>query len=137
MLVKEYNHLNPLHFMKKLRQSLVLGESETYGGFDDPMDGNEDHEFENDLPDFEQAENIYMDAEVRLPHEKHNDDSTSFDCNGAFGQEDPNSQASLEDLCRSHLVKTCFLGYFLHSFYVHYTICHYVLLWKPLIRVST
>ncbi|XP_058105637.1 uncharacterized protein LOC131249089 [Magnolia sinica] len=46
MLVKEYKHLNPLHFMKKLRQSLVLGESETYGGFDDPMDGNEDHEFE-------------------------------------------------------------------------------------------
>ncbi|XP_058077059.1 condensin-2 complex subunit H2 [Magnolia sinica] len=88
---------------EKLRQSLVLGESETYGGFDDPMDGNEDHEFENDLPDFEQAENIYMDAEVPLPHEKHNDDSVSFDCNGAFVQEDPNSQASLEDLCRSHL----------------------------------
>ncbi|XP_058105068.1 uncharacterized protein LOC131248683 isoform X2 [Magnolia sinica] len=68
---------------------------------------------------------------------QHNEDSVSFDCNGAFGHEDPNSQASLEDLCRSHLVKTSFLGYFLHSFYVHYTICHYVLLWKPLIRVST
>ncbi|XP_058105098.1 uncharacterized protein LOC131248683 isoform X6 [Magnolia sinica] len=41
---------------------------------------------------------------------QHNEDSVSFDCNGAFGHEDPNSQASLEDLCRSHLVSPDLYG---------------------------
>lgn len=35
---------------------------------------------------------------------QHDDVAAHCDTNEAFGHEDPNTQASLEDLCRSHLV---------------------------------
>ncbi|KAL5996192.1 hypothetical protein ACLOJK_026266 [Asimina triloba] len=94
---------------EKLRKSLMLGENETSRVSENLMDENEDHDFNNDFPDFEEADvgfddHALMDAEVLLPHDKTNDDDDArFDATGAFGQDDPSSQASLDDLCRSHL----------------------------------
>ncbi|KAA8548961.1 hypothetical protein F0562_000645 [Nyssa sinensis] len=63
---------------EKLRQSLVHGGQETYDAF-----------------------GMYMNEEEPLHPEKHDD--VHFDYKEAYGHEDPNSHASLEDLCRSHL----------------------------------
>ncbi|EEF45573.1 conserved hypothetical protein [Ricinus communis] len=90
---------------EKLRQSLSNGgynNSDTFGNAENDDEGNE---HDSGVPDFGQPdddipENMYMDED--LHHEKVGS-STHFDINEAFGNEDPSSQASLEDLCRSHL----------------------------------
>jgi len=42
---------------------------------------------------------------------QHDDGAAHFGTNEDFGHEDPNSHASLEDLCRSHLVSTEFVDF--------------------------
>ncbi|XP_021898413.1 condensin-2 complex subunit H2 isoform X1 [Carica papaya] len=92
---------------EKLRQSLVDGECQTFDGFGNPDVENEDNGYDDDMPDFVQPdgdmpENMYMNEDV-LHFEKNNDSTAHFDANGAFQDGGPNSQASLEELCRSHL----------------------------------
>ncbi|XP_012083980.2 condensin-2 complex subunit H2 isoform X2 [Jatropha curcas] len=98
---------NSIPLYEKLRKSLNEGYSanDTFGstGNDDEGNGHD-----SGIPDFEQPdddipENMYVDGDLPLHHEKCHDSSTHFNTNEAFGQEDPSSQASLEDLCRSHL----------------------------------
>ncbi|XP_077232964.1 condensin-2 complex subunit H2-like protein isoform X2 [Tasmannia lanceolata] len=93
---------------EKLRQSLVLGEDGNFDSSDGIDDENQDNGFGNDLPDFDQGDvglqdGTFMDMDVPLPHEKPAEDNANLSGNEAFGQEEPSSQASLEDLCRSHL----------------------------------
>lgn len=93
---------------EKLRQSLTTGGHQTFDAFHNPEDDFEDCAYDNGNPDFGEPdcdlpENIYMDEDVPLHNEKHDDGAAHFDTNEAFGHEDPNSHASLEDLCRSHL----------------------------------
>ncbi|XXG84313.1 hypothetical protein AAC387_Pa10g1852 [Persea americana] len=91
---------------EKLRRSLVSGESQVCNVFYDPMDEDLDNERENDFENFEQGglqHDSYMDTEVPLPGEKQSDNNVNVDSNEDFGQDGPNSQTSLEDLCRSHL----------------------------------
>lgn len=92
---------------EKLRQSLIDGRHETFDGFSNHMDGNEDDEYDNGIPNFEQpdpdTENVFMDEDVPPNNDKHEDGGPHFGTDEAFGYEDPNPHASLEDLCRSHL----------------------------------
>lgn len=93
---------------EKLRHSLVHGGRETFDAFCDPKDDNEDNEFDNggldfDPPDFDMPESRYEYEDVPLQPEKRDDGGVCFDNNEFFGNEGPSSQASLEDLCRSHL----------------------------------
>ncbi|PIA44329.1 hypothetical protein AQUCO_01700137v1 [Aquilegia coerulea] len=93
---------------EKLRQSLNIGENESRNAFTNPGVENEDNEDENDIPDFghpdfTMPESPFMDAEGPLHHDMHDGDG-HFGSNEIFEQEDPQSQTSLEDLCRSHLV---------------------------------
>ncbi|XP_059632760.1 condensin-2 complex subunit H2 isoform X2 [Cornus florida] len=93
---------------EKLRQSLVHGGHETFDAFSNSKDDNEDNGYDSGdhdfgPPDFDMPENTYMYEEEYLHPEKHGDDAVHVDTNEAYGHEDPNSQASLEDLCRSHL----------------------------------
>ncbi|KAG9459460.1 hypothetical protein H6P81_003968 [Aristolochia fimbriata] len=90
---------------EKLRNSLLVGQSRT-GADSNGFEGGNENMCENDLPEFEHddvgfQDHAYMDDEVPLPSEKQNEDN--FDTNEAFEPEEPCSQASLEDLCRSHL----------------------------------
>ncbi|XAR48686.1 hypothetical protein NMG60_11031584 [Bertholletia excelsa] len=92
---------------EKLRDSLVHGVQETCEVFFDPEDDNEDNGFDNGgldfgPPDFDIPENAYDYEEVPLHPEKP-DDGVCFDTSETYKQGDPNSQASLEDLCQSHL----------------------------------
>ncbi|XP_011010877.1 PREDICTED: condensin-2 complex subunit H2-like [Populus euphratica] len=92
---------------EKLRQSLTNeGHNipDTYGnsGID-----NEDNAYDTGIPDFglpdeEISECMNEDSSPPL-HEKHDDGGTHFDTYKDFGHGDQRSQASLEDLCRSHL----------------------------------
>ncbi|KAF5195677.1 Condensin-2 complex subunit h2 [Thalictrum thalictroides] len=87
---------------EQLRQSLTIGENESCDAFTNPGVENEDNEDENDIPDFTMPESPFMDAEGPLHHDMHDGDDC-FGSNEVFEQEDPQCQASLEDLCRSHL----------------------------------
>ncbi|KAJ9154524.1 hypothetical protein P3X46_027847 [Hevea brasiliensis] len=92
---------------EKLRQSLSDGANNTNETFGNSENDNEGNGYEGGNPDFgqpndEMPESMYMDED--LPHhEKYDDSSAYFDNNEANGHEDPSSQASLEDLCYSHL----------------------------------
>ncbi|XP_015959667.1 condensin-2 complex subunit H2 [Arachis duranensis] len=91
-----------LPLYEKLRQSLINEGSKTDGEFFNAEADNDDHEFDTGNPDFDMPENTYMDED--LPHNKENEVNDAH----AEGDEDvdndvPNSQESLEDLCRSHL----------------------------------
>uniref|UniRef100_A0A5B6Z667 Condensin-2 complex subunit H2 n=1 Tax=Davidia involucrata TaxID=16924 RepID=A0A5B6Z667_DAVIN len=91
---------------EKLRQSLVHGGHETYDAFVNTGEENEDNRYDSGdhdfgPPDFDMPESMYRNEEVPLHPEKHDD--VHFDYNEAYGHEDLNSQANLEDLCRSHL----------------------------------
>ncbi|XP_065616552.1 condensin-2 complex subunit H2 isoform X5 [Quercus suber] len=99
-------HSPPLY--EKLRQSLTNGGHETFNAFNNPEDDTEDCAYDSGNPHFGEPdsdfpENIYMDEDVPLHNEKHDDGAAHFGTNEDFGHEDPNSHASLEDLCRSHL----------------------------------
>ncbi|KAI8008486.1 hypothetical protein LOK49_LG07G01784 [Camellia lanceoleosa] len=86
----------------KLRNSLIHEGRETCESFCDP---NEDNDYDNGgfdfgPSDFDMPENAYEYEEVPLQPEMHNDGGVCFETNE---HEDPSSQASLEDLCQSHL----------------------------------
>lgn len=53
---------------------------------------------------------------------QHDDGAAHFGTNEDFGHEDPNSHASLEDLCRSHLVSTEFVDFATETLQIVYTI---------------
>lgn len=91
---------------EKLRHSLVHGGREAFDAFSDPKEGIEDNEFDGhdfDPPDFDMPESGYEYEEVPPQPEKRDDGGVCFDNNEFCGNEEPSSQASLEDLCRSHL----------------------------------
>ncbi|KAK9076088.1 hypothetical protein SSX86_004421 [Deinandra increscens subsp. villosa] len=105
-----HNHINkkdqepkspPLY--EKLRQSLVLGDHENIGAFNNNKDG-EDDEYDCGAPDFA-ADDFDMPNmnEDHFDPEKHMDGATQFDIKEPFEHEDPNSHVNLEDLCRSHM----------------------------------
>ncbi|KAI7747175.1 hypothetical protein M8C21_006618 [Ambrosia artemisiifolia] len=88
---------------EKLRRSLVLGDSENIGTFNNVKDG-EDDEFDSGAPDFTADDYDMPDMnEDHFGPEKHMDEATQFDVKEPFEHEDPNSHVNLEDLCRSHL----------------------------------
>ncbi|CAM8995044.1 unnamed protein product [Rhodiola kirilowii] len=89
---------------EKLRESLIRGGNENIDAFHDTAAGKGDNGCDNNAPDFEEdeADIPYMDEDISFPTEK-DDVHISFDANEGCTQEDPSSQASLEDLCRSHL----------------------------------
>lgn len=62
---------------------------------------------------------------------QHDDGVAHFDANEDIRQEDPNSHASLEDLCRSHLVSTDFLDF--ASFTLHSKLLSSILEWLVMI----
>ncbi|KAJ7980298.1 Condensin-2 complex subunit H2 [Quillaja saponaria] len=90
---------------EKLRQSLINGGHETCAAFSNPENHNDDNGYDSGNPDFDMPENMYVDEDVPLHSEKHDAAAAHDDTNKASGQgpEYPNFQASLEDLCRSHL----------------------------------
>ncbi|XP_021637288.1 condensin-2 complex subunit H2 isoform X2 [Hevea brasiliensis] len=92
---------------EKLRQSLSDGGNSANETFGNAENDNEANGYDGGIPDFEQSddempESMYMDEDLPQ-HEKYDDSSTHFDTNEAFKHEEPSSQASLEDLCLSHL----------------------------------
>ncbi|KAJ0966913.1 hypothetical protein J5N97_023830 [Dioscorea zingiberensis] len=92
---------------EKLRRSLVLGEQADASG--DNKDGNDDNGDDTDLPDFGQAEfdsvpNVDpMDIDSPLNLEKHVGSTVDHDEAEVFSQDDFDSNANLEELCKSHL----------------------------------
>ncbi|GFZ21781.1 hypothetical protein Acr_29g0009430 [Actinidia rufa] len=112
-----------LPLYEKLRHSLVHGGHDTSDAFGNPRDDNEDNEYDTrgpdfDPPDFDMPDTVYEYEEVPLHPKKVkqtikcsvicvmklcDDNGVSFDTNEMYGPEGPSSQASLEDLCRSHL----------------------------------
>uniref|UniRef100_A0A7N0ZZ83 Condensin-2 complex subunit H2 n=2 Tax=Kalanchoe fedtschenkoi TaxID=63787 RepID=A0A7N0ZZ83_KALFE len=89
---------------EKLRESLIRGGNEKFDAFPDSAADKQDNRHDSDVPDFEadEADMPYMDEDILYPNEK-DDVHASFNANEGCTQEDPSSQASLEDLCRSHL----------------------------------
>ncbi|XP_004296865.1 PREDICTED: condensin-2 complex subunit H2 [Fragaria vesca subsp. vesca] len=85
---------------EKLRQSLIDGKHETFGGGSNPM--NDDAESDNDSTGFGQPD-ADISEDVPLHNDEHDDGGAHLGTDEAFGYEDPNPHASLEDLCRSHL----------------------------------
>ncbi|KAL2922984.1 Condensin-2 complex subunit H2 [Bienertia sinuspersici] len=95
----------PIPLYEKLRQTLVDGHL-NQDTFCPPENGDAEnlsddgiHDFEQ--PDFDMPDVNYMDEQVNFEADKHHDfadDAAVADLN-----EDPTSQPSLEDLCRSHL----------------------------------
>ncbi|XP_047334214.1 condensin-2 complex subunit H2 [Impatiens glandulifera] len=93
---------------EKLRQALVDGvkDNDLFQNQNDQKDQNDDVDDNNDLedfsfdvPDFEIPEHTFdCGGDVPIQTEKHDDGVTTQE-----SQEGPSSQASLEDLCRSHL----------------------------------
>lgn len=94
---------------EKLRQSLIdgiCGTSNVFGSFEDM---NEDQGHDDGVPDFDEVdvdmpENVHigeMNEDAPFP-DKHNDD-VHLETDEAFGDEVAESNANLEDLCRSHL----------------------------------
>ncbi|KAF5940197.1 hypothetical protein HYC85_021364 [Camellia sinensis] len=86
----------------RLRNSLIHGGRETCESFCDPNDDNDydNGGFDFGPSDFDMPENAYEYEKVPLQPEKHDDGGVCFETNE---HEDPSSQASLEDLCRSNL----------------------------------
>ncbi|XP_045792419.1 condensin-2 complex subunit H2-like [Trifolium pratense] len=89
---------------EKLRQSLINGENET----DEPFLNTEDdnvNEFDNGNPDFDMPGNDFMDEDPHPFNNEHEVDDVHAhaDADEAVDLEFPDSQTSLEDLCRSHL----------------------------------
>ncbi|XVF38754.1 hypothetical protein REPUB_Repub20aG0129000 [Reevesia pubescens] len=93
---------------EKLRQSLTgrgNGAADAFATFEDD---NEDNGYPGENagfcgPDFDVPDNMSVDEDLPFQNLKHEDGDAGFENNEIFDQEDPYSQGSLEDLCRSHL----------------------------------
>ncbi|CAL1413200.1 unnamed protein product [Linum trigynum] len=97
---------NPLY--EKLRESLAGGGKKTGNFSDNGESDNWDNDDDNGDPGFDQPygempEATFMDDDLPHQHNKNFDGATGFDNGDCFEQGEPSSQASLEDLCRSHL----------------------------------
>ncbi|XP_052208571.1 condensin-2 complex subunit H2 [Diospyros lotus] len=88
---------------EKLRHSLIHGNHKSCDAFFNPKDNNEDNEYDDGGPDFDMPEGKCEYEEVPSQPEKHDEGDVCFHMNNIYGHDDPSSQASLEDLCRSHL----------------------------------
>ncbi|XP_017702185.2 condensin-2 complex subunit H2 isoform X2 [Phoenix dactylifera] len=94
---------------EKLRRSLTFGEQETYDNFAVFEDENDDNGGENHPLDFDHSNldlpNIMYDMDTEAPfrHRKQSDDASTCDHGEGLTQDDLDSHATLEDLCRSHL----------------------------------
>ncbi|KAL5782251.1 hypothetical protein ACOSP7_007280 [Xanthoceras sorbifolium] len=92
---------------EKLRRSLVNDGQETFDAFYNPGDHNKDNGYDSGdtdgQPGVDLPENLYMDEDAPLHRDKHDDATAHFETNDAFEHGGQDSQASLEDLCRSHL----------------------------------
>ncbi|KAL2464159.1 Condensin-2 complex subunit H2 [Forsythia ovata] len=91
---------------EKLRESLVLEGSKMNDAFYDPEDNIEDHGYDSGDPDsgppgFDLPESKCSHEDVPSNQENHDGAGNPFDFNEAY--DDPGANASLEDLCRSHL----------------------------------
>ncbi|XWS08568.1 hypothetical protein CRYUN_Cryun40dG0013600 [Craigia yunnanensis] len=96
-----------LPLYEKLRQSLTgraNGAADSFANFEDDNEDNRYHDENADFggPDCDVAE-MSMDEDLPFQNEKHEDGDAEFGTNEMFDHGDPHSQASLEDLCRSHL----------------------------------
>ncbi|XWS14109.1 hypothetical protein CRYUN_Cryun36dG0094900 [Craigia yunnanensis] len=92
---------------EKLRQSLTgggNGAADTFANFEDDNEDNIYHGENADFggPDCDMPETS-MDEDLPFQNEKHEDGDAEVGTNEMFDHGDPHSQASLEDLCRSHL----------------------------------
>lgn len=91
---------------EKLRRSLAFGLQESSYGFDGVEDENDENSGDNDIPDFEQAEFDpsqefhNMETDPPLYEGQQSDSAVNIDGPEGLSQD---SNASLEDLCRSHL----------------------------------
>ncbi|XP_028751681.1 condensin-2 complex subunit H2-like [Neltuma alba] len=88
---------------EKLRQSLVNGGDEINGTFPNPENCNDDNLYDSENPDLEVPENVNMDEDMPACSKEYDNGDAYVDVDEAIGNEYPNSQSSLEDLCRSHL----------------------------------
>ncbi|GAB4851313.1 hypothetical protein Ancab_030608 [Ancistrocladus abbreviatus] len=91
-----------------LRQSLIHGGHGSNVNFCHPEDDSGDDGFDDGINDFEQPDfdmpaSNYMDKQGAFHSEKHDDFPNHFCLSEPNENEDPNSQASLEDLCPAHL----------------------------------
>ncbi|GMJ12239.1 hypersensitive to excess boron 2 [Hibiscus trionum] len=93
---------------EKLRQSLTGQGTGAANAFPSFEEDNEDNGYNDENvdfggPDFGEPENMPMDEDLPFTNKKYGDGDAEFGKNEMFDNEDPCSQASLEDLCRSHL----------------------------------
>ncbi|KAJ6769419.1 CONDENSIN-2 COMPLEX SUBUNIT H2 [Salix koriyanagi] len=102
----KHRKTQPIPLYEKLRKSLNNEGHNIPDTFSTPGNDNEDNANDNGFPDFGQHEDEiseYKNEELHPPLEKHDDGATCSDTHKDFGHGDQSSQASLEDLCRSHL----------------------------------
>ncbi|KAE8730933.1 putative Plant invertase/pectin methylesterase inhibitor superfamily [Hibiscus syriacus] len=93
---------------ENLRQSLIgqgTGAPNIFPNFEEENEDNgyNDENVDFGGPDFDMPENMPMDEDLPFANEKHGDCDAEFGKNETFDNEDSCSQASLEDLCLSHL----------------------------------
>ncbi|KAJ1407670.1 Condensin-2 complex subunit H2, C-terminal [Sesbania bispinosa] len=86
-----------------LRRSLIREGNETGGSFFNSEADNDDIEYDSGNPDFDMSGNAYMDEDLPPCNKEHEIDDAHVKADEAVDLEYPNSQTSLEDLCRSHL----------------------------------
>ncbi|CAN0920081.1 Condensin-2 complex subunit H2 [Linum grandiflorum] len=98
---------------QKLRESLAGGGKNNGESIHHSSNENWDNDDDNGVPGFdepfgEMPESTFMAEDVPVQHDKDFDGGSRFDADDPFEQREPGSQASLEDLCRSHLTAASF-----------------------------
>ncbi|KAK1591031.1 hypothetical protein Q3G72_001131 [Acer saccharum] len=93
---------------EKLRQCLANEGQGTFDAFGNPDDYKEDNGYDSGdadfgQPDVDMPENMCMDEDAPLHHDKNDDATAHFETNEEFEHGGQDSQENLEDLCRSHL----------------------------------
>ncbi|XP_027360025.1 condensin-2 complex subunit H2 [Abrus precatorius] len=93
----------PLTLYEKLRQSMINEVNETSGTFFNSEADNDDNDFDGGNPEFDMPDNACTDEDLLPCSKEHEIDDAHTKADEAVDLECPDSQASLEDLCRSHL----------------------------------
>lgn len=95
---------------EQLRESLAFGGNASQDTSFPPEDGDAENLFDDgngiddiDQPDFGIPDRTYMDDGVNIQSDQHDDYADHCEIGSADVNDDPNSQATLEDLCRAHL----------------------------------
>ncbi|VFQ61057.1 unnamed protein product [Cuscuta campestris] len=97
---KKTHEFQSLSLYEKLRQSLSLEETNDREASHSP-ENNEDNDYDNvNVPDFDTHDAAEHSDDEHLDKDMHANDGVPFDHEG---HEDPNTHATLADLCRSHL----------------------------------